>query len=148
MYKRIMVPLDGSTLAENVLSHVETIAKGCGISTVAFVHVVEPARQVSGDAGFSTEDWERFDARHKADAQKYLKQVVSRIKWEGVTVESEVLFGRAADALIDYAEKKKIDLIVIATHGRSGMSRWVWGSVADRILRSTSAPVLMVRSKE
>ncbi len=148
MYKNIMVPLDGSALAECVLPHVETIAKGCGITTVTFVHAVEPVRQVSGESGFSPEDWKRFDAQHKAEAQNYINQVVARTKWEGVTVKSAVRVGRAAETLANYAEKNGVDLVVIATHGRSGLSRWVWGSVADKLLRSLTCPLLMVRAKE
>jgi len=57
-----------------------------------------------------------------------------------------VLSGRAAETLAEYATRNEVDLIVIATHGRSGVSRWVMGSVADRLLRSVNAPVLMVRA--
>ncbi|HYB20519.1 MAG TPA: universal stress protein, partial [Thermodesulfobacteriota bacterium] len=74
------------------------------------------------------------------------KDLVNRTKYDGARVESAVLHGRAADALAEFATKNRIDLIVIATHGRSGVSRWVWGSVADRILRSSCVPVLMVRA--
>ena len=59
---------------------------------------------------------------------------------------AEVLEGNPAHTLAEYAEKNQFDLLVIATHGRSGVSRWVWGSVADRILRSACVPVLMVRA--
>ena len=60
-------------------------------------------------------------------------------------MRSEVVTGRAADNLADFAAKNEVDLIIIATHGRSGISRWIWGSVADRILHSSSVPVLIVR---
>jgi len=63
-----------------------------------------------------------------------------------VEVKTGVLKGNPAESLADYASKNKVDLIVIATHGRSGVSRWVWGSVADRLLRSACVPVLMVRA--
>jgi nucleotide-binding universal stress UspA family protein len=79
-------------------------------------------------------------------AGKYLDDLISKLKYKGVNMQSEVLFGHAAASLTDYAEKNDFDLIIIATHGRSGVSRWVWGSVADRILRSSQVPVLMVRA--
>jgi nucleotide-binding universal stress UspA family protein len=79
-------------------------------------------------------------------AKRYLDQVASRLNHEGTQLHSEVLYGRVAEEITVYAEKNDIDLILIATHGRSGISRWVRGSVADKILRSVSAPVLMVRA--
>jgi nucleotide-binding universal stress UspA family protein len=63
-----------------------------------------------------------------------------------VSIQKEVLFGKTAPSLAEYANKNKVDLVVIATHGRSGVSRWVMGSVADRLLRSLHTPVLMVRA--
>lgn len=149
MYQKIMVPLDGSKLAECVLPHVEAIAKGCGVSNVIFVRVVEPVLKPTGDDYFPLEeDRKLFKFDRKAAAKDYLKQVVSRLKYDGVKIQAEVIVGKAAESLIDYAEKNGVDLIAIATHGRSGVSRWVWGSVADRILHSTCAPVLVVQPAE
>lgn len=79
-------------------------------------------------------------------AKDYLGSVVKRLRDAGITAKARVLHGaHVVDELIEFAGKKKVDLVVIATHGRSGVSRWVWGSVADRILRSITIPVLMVR---
>ncbi len=148
MYKKILVPLDGSELAECVLPHVESIAKGCGVQNVVFLQVVEPFHMPSGEASsiFSDKDIKRINSENRAAAESYLSQLVSRTKYDGVTVKSEVITGKAAEKIAEYATKNSIDLIAIATHGRSGVSRWVWGSVADRILRSACVPVLMVRA--
>jgi len=148
MYNNIMVPLDGSELAECVLPHVEAIAKGCKAGNVMFVHVVEPFYTRGGLGYFYNEaDIKRIDSKNKAAAEKYLDQLVSRVSYDGINVQSEVITGKAAaDSIADYATKNESDLIIIATHGRSGVSRWVWGSVADRILRSSCVPVLMVRA--
>ena len=151
MYKNILVPLDGSQLAECVLPHVESIAKGCGGKTVTFVRVVEPIQRPpaskGGYASPKTDIWERIESEFRAEAKNYLNQLMNRVKYEGVDVQSEVLTGgRAADMIAEYATKSEVDLIIIATHGRSGVSHWVWGSVADRILRSACVPVLMVRA--
>lgn len=151
MYKKILVPLDGSKLAECVLPHVESIAKGCGVEMVMFVRVAEPVHVpvAGGDEGysFSAEDWRRMEAESRAHAENYLKKLVSTIEYDGVECKSYVLpGGQAADMIADYAAKNEIDLIIIATHGRSGVSRWVMGSVADRVLRSSCVPVLMVRA--
>ncbi len=147
MYQHIMVPLDGSKLAECVFPHVEVIAKGCNVKKVTFVRVVEPLHLHRGvESGFSPEERERLEAETMGIARNYLDQLVKQFKYNKVRVQSEVLYGNVADKLADYADKNAVDLIVIATHGRSGVSRWVWGSVADRVLRSTCVPVFMVRS--
>lgn len=148
MYQKILVPLDGSDLAECVLPHVESIAKGCGVQNVVFLRIVEPFQVPSGydGPGFSTEEIKRIDSENKANAENYLGQMVSRTKYDGATGQSEVIIGKAAESIAEYATTNSIDLIAIATHGRSGISRWAWGSVADRVLRSACVPVLMVRA--
>jgi len=148
MYKKILVPLDGSELAECVLPHVESIAKGCGVQNVVFLRVVEPFHTpISGEgAGFSEEDMKRMNSENRVAAENYLSQLANRTKYDGVNVQTQVISGRAAESIADYATKNAIDLITIATHGRSGVSRWVWGSVADRVIRSACVPVLMVRA--
>jgi nucleotide-binding universal stress UspA family protein len=146
MYKKILVPLDGSKLAECVLPHVEALARGCQVQNVLFVRVVEPFQQViASEYVFKEEEVAQANAELKAESTKYLQQVVSQFKG-GVPTSWEILMGRPAETLADYGTKSQADLIVIATHGRSGVSRWVWGSVADRILRSACIPVLMVRA--
>jgi nucleotide-binding universal stress UspA family protein len=147
MYKNILVPLDGSQLAECVLPHVESIAKGCGVPTVTFVRVLEPVNWPSaGEFYVSEKQIQQWDEQNRKEAQDYLARIAGRSKYNGIKVKTEVLTGLAADAITDYAAKNNVDLIVIATHGRSGVSRWVWGSVADRILRSACVPVFMVRA--
>ncbi len=150
MYKKILVPLDGSQLAECVLPHVESIAKGCSVEAVMFVRVAEPIRlYYAGDEGYalSAKEIDRMESESRAAATNYLNQLVTRVKYDNISVQAKVLAGgRAADMIADYATKNEADLIIIATHGRSGISRWVWGSVADRILRSSCVPVLMVRA--
>jgi nucleotide-binding universal stress UspA family protein len=147
MYSRIMVPLDGSELAECVLPHVETLVKGDGAKEVILVRAAEPVYvPTGGDFAFSEERIEDINSRNRKAAQDYLVQIMKRLDLGPAAVRTEVLKGRAADTLAEYAAKHDVDLIVIATHGRAGVSRWVMGSVADRLLRSSSVPVLMVRS--
>ena len=147
MYQKIMVPLDGSELAECVLPHVEAIAGGCQVKDIIFVRVVEPLHLRGGvETGFSPEERQRLEAESMDVARNYLNQVISRSKYDEIGARSEVLFGTVTDTLADYAENNDIDLIIIATHGRSGISRWVWGGVADRLLRSACVPVLIVRA--
>jgi len=147
MYQHIMVPLDGSKLAECVLPHLEVIASGCNVKKVTLVRVVEPLHLYGGlESRFNPEEREQLEAITMDDARSYLDQIAKQLKYNGVKVQSEVLYGKVADKLTDYANKSKVDLIIISTHGRSGISRWVWGSVADRILRSTCVPVFIVRA--
>ena len=153
MYSKIMVPLDGSQLAECVLPHVEVFIQGCQVRAVILVRVVEPAspRFFGAPSATSKVDYEqvleytkRIEDERKASAAEYLQVVAGQLKPDGVKIQKEVLVGSVADCLVDFAESRDVDLILIATHGRSGVSRWVRGSVADRILRASNVPVLMV----
>ena len=147
MYKKIMVPLDGSELAECVLPHAEAFIKAFKIPDVVFVRVVEPETlpyRVEGavDPLIVAER----EAGRKSSAKDYLDRIAKRFKDGRTAVHSEVLIGRVTESLADYAEQSDVDLFIIATHGRSGVTRWVMGSVADKLLRSASLPVLMVRA--
>ena len=154
MYTKIMVPLDGSELAECVLPHVEIFIAGCQVSTIVFVRVIGITPLPAGGPYATSEidvrqiqaNTERIEEERKASAAEYLKEVVNRLKQDAVKFQTEVIVGRVADTLVDYTEANNIDLILIATDGRSGVSRWVRGSIADRILRASRVPVLMVRA--
>ena len=147
MYKKIMVPLDGSELAECVLPHVEAFIEGCQVNHFVFVRVVEPAAAFySGDYPISPEVMQERETAGEKIASDYLDQIVSRLEHKNAELYSEVLVGNVADSLADYSENNEFDLILIATHGRSGVNRWVRGSIADKVLRSSRIPVLMVRA--
>ena len=149
MYKKILVPVDGSELAECVLPHVASIAKGCGAQTIVFVRAIEPVQMMAdadGGGSFTNEDIKDIAKETRDNTENYLSQLVERTKHYGVNIQSEGLFGKAAEVIADYATNNEVDLIVISTHGRSGVSRWVWGSVANRILRSACVPVMMIRA--
>ncbi len=148
MYKKVLVPLDGSGLAECVLPHVESVAQGCGTESITLLRVFEsnPFRRLYGAQVFSEEEEGKILKEHKKSAKDYLDEVAKGIKFKG-NIKTELISAEAeAEAIADYATKNDVDLIVIATHGRSGISRWMWGSVADRVLRSTCVPVLMIRA--
>jgi len=146
MYEKIMVPLDGSELAECVLPHVEAFIKGFSIGHVTLVRVVEPEMYFYGEYPIDAKILAESESARKSSAEDYLNLIVSRLKHEGSRLTTQVIVGRVAESLVDYAEKNEFDLILIATHGRSGVTRWVRGSVADKILRSSRVPVLMVRA--
>lgn len=147
MYHNILVPLDGSELAECVLPHVESIARGCSVPNVTFITIVEPVHIMGGfDYSIPMDEQQKWLQQRKTEAESYLKSVVSRLNHNGVNFQTAVLEGHTVNALIEYVNQKAVDLIIIATHGRSGISRWVWGSTTDRILRGVCAPVLIIRA--
>jgi nucleotide-binding universal stress UspA family protein len=147
MYKRILVPMDGSELAECVLPHVVSIARGRVKTDIILIRVIEPLElPTRGGIAFSKEEQNQIDAKRRSEAKKYLKQLATRLKKEGLIARIELQDGKAAEAIAEYAKRNEVDLIVMATHGRSGISRWYWGSVADKILHSVCIPVLMVRA--
>ena len=136
MYKNIIVPLDGSELAESVLPHVEVITKECEAPEITFLYVIQRS-----DSAY----WD-FTHDEKEKAKDYLELKVKNARDKGLNAQFEILIGNPAEIITDYAAKKGADLIVIATHGRSGVSRWAYGSVTDKILRSSCIPVFMVRA--
>jgi len=148
MYQNIMVPMDGSELSECVLPQLEAIAQGCKVTTVVFVRVIEPLPRPSGEVNviISDDDWESMETEKKASAAAYLDKLISGISIPGASLRGKILQGRVAETLAEYAEKNGVDLIIMATHGRSGVSRWALGSVADKVMRSSCVPVLMVRA--
>jgi nucleotide-binding universal stress UspA family protein len=150
MYLHILVPLDGSELAECVLPHVNAMAKMLkGREKISLVRVVAPLRLYeSAESALPPEELKRLEADSVRLAKSYLDQLVTKLNLDEVTVETVVLFGRVTEQLIDFVEKNGVDLIIIATHGRSGISRWFSGNVADRLIRSSNVPVLVVRPPE
>jgi nucleotide-binding universal stress UspA family protein len=151
MYKKIMVPLDGSDLAESVLPHVKAIASGSQVMQVVLVRVVDPLGypimvRVHGEFGIPDKKGEQIQQERNKAAETYLQKVEKQLKAEGLEISSAVLEGEIAETLIHYATENSVDLIVMTTHGRSGISRWLLGSVADRMVSHSCVPVLMVRA--
>ncbi|MCD6358912.1 MAG: universal stress protein [Dehalococcoidia bacterium] len=152
MYQKIVVPVDGSELAEGVLSQVATMTEGCSQGEVVFLRIVErvSAPVNGGYYALGKASWLKVEEDARARAEEYMKDLKGRVDYGRVKVSCEVIAEVAsrdvADQIAAYVKKSGADLVVISTHGRSGISRWAWGSVADRLLRSISVPVLMVRA--
>lgn len=148
MFKNILVPLDGSETAEGVLSQVEAIVKECNVNSIVFLRVLEPMFHGSKEAisAFSEAEMTEMEVTLKDKAEEYLTGVLDRFSSQKISLHSEITIGFAAESIIDYTAQHDISLLVIATHGRSGVSRWVMGSVAERVLRSSNVPVIMVRN--
>lgn len=146
MYRKIMVPVDGSELAECVIPHVETIA-GATQAVVELVQVIEPLEiPTKGGIALSAENIKQIEMQINKEVQDYLAKIAGVLRNRGLKVESKALYGKVAESLVDYADNTNADLIIMATHGRSGISRWVRGSVADRVLHASHVPVLLVRA--
>lgn len=144
MYRKMLVTLDGSPLAECVLPHASALAKGCAVLEVWLLRVVEP--MPIGEGVTQEFIYKVYGEREKV-AKKYLEGIAKGLRDQGLTVNMAVTQGQAADEIASFVEKNKVDLIVMATHGRSGMGRWVFGSVSDRVLREAKVPVLLIRCK-
>jgi nucleotide-binding universal stress UspA family protein len=145
MYQKALVPLDGSPLAECVLSHIKKLAKEGFVKEVTLLNVVMFSIPWGGEYP------ERIDINAIreplfAASRKYLAEVESRLVSEGIKVKTESLEGnRPGDTITDYARENGMDVIVIATHGYTGMKRLLLGSVAFGVLHASSVPVLLIR---
>ena len=146
MYREVLVPLDGSELAECALEHVRAIAKGCQVDKVVLLRVLDPPFQAGAAKSYiAAEHVRQAEDKLEADARGYLDRVASDLSKNGVSVKTElVLSGEPAAKILESAREDKVDLIIMSTHGRSGVSSWVFGSVAERIVRHSPIPVLIV----
>ncbi len=146
MYDPIMLTLDGSELSESALPHAVSLAKAYG-SRLLILRVVPPViHPFEVDYGVgSPYGYEKILEAETQAANDYLSAKVNEVQAQGVTAEALGPFGEPASAILDTAEQRGVQLIVMATHGRSGIGRFVFGSVADRVLRSAEVPVLLVR---
>lgn len=146
MYNRILVPLDGSPLAERVLSYVRVLAKGFG-AHVELLQVFSPAPEGLADPGHD-HYVDQIDANRRSRALDYLHRVTPSIGCVGVEVSCTVESGDPDAWIVSAAEKEPDTLIAMSTHGRSGTARLILGSITDKVLHSTNAPVLMLRPED
>lgn len=145
MYNTILVPLDGSKRAEAILPHVEEIALSCE-AKVILVRVVEPVPYVMGPEGIPVMVHQDDLEQRSNQARAYLDARAGEFREKGITVKVDVLHGPVVEAIIDVAEREKVDLIAIASHGRSGLSQVFYGSVAAGVLNRVNRPLLVIRS--
>ena len=147
MYNKILVPLDGSPEAECVIPHLETIAK-TGVREIELITIIEPMQiPTRGKIALNEDDLKQITLEAKNEAHKYLKQVAARLTRSGLKVHPVILTGKPAESLIDYIDSNDIDLLIMATHGRSGITKLFWGSVAEKVLRAVNVPVLLVKNQ-
>jgi nucleotide-binding universal stress UspA family protein len=144
MLRRLLVPLDGSPFAASVIPLALDLARRSA-GEIRFV-VVTPPMPASYGAAPPTDP--AFELARRADNRRYLDEVLERESGKGVTVSGELLEGPVADSLVDAAQSHRSDLIILATHGRGGFSRFWLGSTATALIRQSPVPVLLLRPGE
>ncbi len=145
MYKKILVPLDGSELAKKALDQAEKLASFFGSELILFQ--VVPFMPIYGSPELVTPLI--VDEKQKEAAERYLSNLIEALKEKGIKASATVKTGQqVAVEIIDFAKEIGADLIVMCTHGRSGITRWVLGSIALKVLTRAETPILLIRSKE
>ena len=142
MYKRVLIPLDRSSLAEQALPHAIAQARHFQAELI-LLRVLEPFPHVRG---LSLGDLERVEQQANTWAREYLERLAAEIRQQGIPVQAVIIDGRPHVEIPQFAETNQVDLIVMSTRGQSGLSRWLMGSVADRVVRGANVPVLLVRA--
>ncbi len=145
MYKKILVPLDGSRRAEAILPHVAELALSLQ-ANVIFLQVVEPHIRMVDPYGGALPDMTDFEQRNK-EARDYLEVRCAAFQEKGIEAVSYVGYGSIVETIIETAVRENVDLIAMASHGRGGLSRVFYGSVAAGVLHRADRPLLLIRSQ-
>ena len=146
--KSVIVPLDGSELAERVIPSVVALAKAMNIEVVLFRAYSIPYSVYSGTEGYSAINFEELIAAVKDEAVGYLEKKTAELKKDGLAKVSYVAKeGLSADEVIALGRATQDNLIAMCSHGRSGVKRWVLGSVTETVVRHSGDPVLVVRAR-
>jgi nucleotide-binding universal stress UspA family protein len=140
MFEKILVPLDGSAIAQGILPCVKTLARRFG-STIVLFHAADAPVELDRQEKYTKETIDRIHSL----AEQYLAGVTKTLRRQRFKVKAEVGLGGVARSITDYAEAHNADLIAMSTHSRSGPARWMMGSAPDRVLRHTHKPVLLMR---
>jgi len=156
MFKRVLVPLDGSRYASLALRYATEVAERFG-AEVILVQVIRPAAPVvdvgtaigvsAAGSQAAVQAALEADKRNAARARRYLNGRVRAMRARGIQSSCDVLIGDAADSIVGFSEKENIDLVVMTTRGKSGLTRAIMGSVADAVIRRSGKPVLVIRPK-
>jgi len=142
MYKTILVPLDGSPLAEAVLPHAQALATSEDAQIILLRVSVNPAAEFAfSDPALASNLIDSLEA----DALNYLQPVRGRLQKAGLRTRFLIRQGPIAETILQIAAEERADVIAMSTHGRSGVSRWLLGSIANRVVNHSSIPVLLIR---
>ena len=151
MEQRILVPLDGSKVGETALPYVEDLVSKLSPEAkveITLLQVVSSLTHyiIAGEAGVQVPYTEKELEQIEKRAMNYLGKTGKSLKSKGATVKIKVGIGNPADEIIRVADEINANLIAMSTHGRSGISRWAFGSITDRVLRAATQPIFMVRA--
>lgn len=148
MYSHILVPLDGSSLSEQALLHARALAEANPQTKITLLRAVPPVYPTVIEFGVVHHPvvMEEEIRRAEEGVQAYLGAIARELESLGITVATELSRLDPADAIVEFAEHHNVDLIAMATHGRSGIGRWLLGSVTQKVLQGATVPVLVVRS--
>ena len=142
MFSKILVPLDGSSLSEKALDPAVEMA-GKDDCEIILLEAVQDSLAAVPEARYHVSPKEIY--RSAVVSMKYLRNIATRLRMEGIRVRWHVLEGDATSAILSYAHNENVDVIVMSTHGRSGISRMVMGSVAAKVAITTHRPVVLVK---
>jgi nucleotide-binding universal stress UspA family protein len=145
VYKKILVPLDGSSRAEAILPHVEELAK-CLRSQVILLCVFRPDISMVEGFGHNPEFYETIYTRCRDEYQTYLNTVEKKLLMKGLQVRSLVEEGEVTELILAVARREDVDLLAMSSHGRTGLARVIFGSVAASVLHKVDRPLLIIRS--
>ena len=145
MYAKILVPLDGSGRAERILPHVEQIALNFK-SEVIFLRVIDPYAYVPGATADTPQSYLDTYQHVQKDAQAYIQALQGEYRQKGIKARMILESGPIVSKILQIAESEDVDLIAMASHGRSGLARMFYGSVASGVLHSADRPLLLVRA--
>lgn len=146
MYNTILVPLDGSRRAEAIIPHVEDLAQ-CTHARVVLLRVIDPADSLAGLESLPLDTSQQLIREQNEAAETYLKAKQGELAQQGMDVHTRMRFGPVVQAIIDVAQEEKADLIAIASHGRTGLARIFYGSVAAGLLQRADRPLLLIRAE-
>jgi nucleotide-binding universal stress UspA family protein len=143
LFKKILVPLDGSGIGQAALDVVTQLAPAF-CAEVVLTQIVEPVRYLPSVDGMGAYTLPIDDAEIEAEATAFLNRRAEGLRQKGITVSTVVKTGAAAELIMKYADENHVDLIAMSTHGLSGLTRWVFGSVTEKIVVYGNTPVLVV----
>jgi nucleotide-binding universal stress UspA family protein len=146
MYKKILVPLDGSSRAERILSHVEDIAR-FHRSKVILLRVLRPVVVSDGYKQVLLEETEQEQRHRVEEEQRYLNGVKGEFREKGVAATTVLETGPVVRTIIAVSQREDVDLIAVASHGRAGLAQVFFGSTAAGILNKADRPILLIRSR-
>jgi nucleotide-binding universal stress UspA family protein len=148
LYHKILVPLDGSEVANQALPYAQQLAQESGAELVLFCAVPNLQSEVTFRNNLPFVELKTDEQQYLVDhTTRWLQRLAENFSMHAIKAQSVIDVGDAANKIVDYAALEGIDMIVMSTHGRTGIARWTYGSVAAKVLARAECPVLLVRSK-